>query len=196
MQSLFCCIFNGLRKNLAGLCCPRIFLYIWIPSDMKVQGSFIHASCCEKQNKIKLLISAQSTCQRQFPSPTHSDIKLVTFSPTVQSPPFQVCEGFFYFYFFYFYFIALPHANASMFSLKTFLFALYISALSPFCPLFFNMSIFLSLFISFSPNLSLSHFSRSILAWLCRRSSPLPCDKSGGSNSGARSEASVVRLMR
>lgn len=84
---------------LAGLCCPWIFLCIWIPSDVKVQSSYIHASCCEKQNKIKLLISAQSTCQRQFPSPTHSDIKLVTFSPTVQSPPFQVCEVFLIFLF-------------------------------------------------------------------------------------------------
>lgn len=48
------------------------------------------------------------------------------------------------------------------FPLKTFLFALYISALSPFCPLFFNMSIFFLPFLfhflpptSLPPSLSL-----------------------------------------
>lgn len=60
---------------------------------------------------------------------------------------------------------------------KTFLFALYISALSPFCPLFFYMSIFLSFLFHFLPTypFPILSLSLSILAWLCRRASPFPC---------------------
>lgn len=134
----------------------------WIPSTVKAHCPFLNVSCCrkkkkKKKKKTKLLNSAKSTCQRQFPSPTHSDIKMVTFSPTLQSPPSQVCEVFFLFIFFIFRLLRCLTPMPPCFPLKTFLFALYISPLSPFCPLFFNMSIFLSLFISFSPSLSLSH---------------------------------------
>lgn len=121
-----------------------------------------------------MLNSAKSTCQRQFPSPTHSDIKMVTFSPPLQSSPSQVCE------FFIFSLLRCLTPMPPCFPLKTFLFALYISALSPFCPLFFNMSIFLSLFISFSPNLSLSHSHSQFELDCAEGLLPSPvCDKSG-----------------
>lgn len=164
MQGIFSFIFNRLRKYSASVVCGYFTKnwYISFPSTLKAQRPFICASCCEKKkknNNKKLLNSAKSTCQRQFPSPTNSDIKMVTFSPTLQSSPSQVCEFFIYF-FFIFSLLRCLTPMPPCFPLKTFLFALYISALSPFCPLLFNMSIFLSLFISFSLNLSLS-LSRS-----------------------------------
>lgn len=130
---------------------------------MKAQCPFIHAYLLwrKKQNQTKLLNSAKSTCQRQFPSPTHSDIKMVTFSPTLQSLLPRFVRVFFFIIIFSLLRCLTPVPPC--FPSKTFLFAFYISALSSFCPLFFNMSIFLSFLFHFlstypSPILSLSQF--------------------------------------
>lgn len=162
MQGIFFCIYE-VRK------------YFDLSTDISLKDSeHLDPTKCEspvsfypwflllkkKKNKTKLLNSAKSTCQRQFPSPTHSDIKMVTFSPTLQSPPSQVCEGFF---FFDFSFIALPHASASMFSLENLsVCSLYFSIIS-LLPSVFYTSIFLSFLFHFlptypSPILSLSQF--------------------------------------
>lgn len=103
----------------------------------------IPLSCFGKQKKNKkpkLLNPSESSRQMQSPSPTPPDMKTVTFTPALRSPPPQICE------FFIFGLLRCLTSKPPCFPLKTFLFALYISALSPFCPLFFNMSIFSCLF--------------------------------------------------
>lgn len=157
--------------------CASCILYIYARDILrKAQCPFIHSSCCgqnkTKQNKKNKKNNNKQNCwilqnppvKDNSPSPIHSDIKMVTFSPTLQlqSPPSQVCEGFF-FYYYYFSLLRCLTPVPPCFPSKTFLFAPYISALSPVCPLFFNMSIFLSFLFHFlptypSPILSLSQF--------------------------------------
>ncbi len=88
--------------------------------------------CLKKnKNKTKLLNPTESSRQVQFPSLTPPDMEMVTFTPTLHSsPPPQVWE------FFIFTLLHRLTPKPPCFPLKTFLFALYISALSPFAPCF------------------------------------------------------------
>lgn len=98
----------------------------------------------------------------QSPSPTPPDMKTVTFTPALRSPPPQICE------FFIFGLLRCLTSKPPCFPLKTFLFVLYISALSPFCPLFFNMStFFLPFLFHFLPASLRSHLPLSLPPSLC-----------------------------
>lgn len=115
-----------------------------------------------KNQKKKLLNPAESSRQMQSPSPTPPDMKTVTFTPALRSPPPQICE------FFIFGLLRCLTSKPPCFPLKTFLFALYISALSPFCPLFFNMSIFFLPFLfHFLPASLRSRLPLSLTPSLC-----------------------------
>lgn len=136
--------------------------------------------------KKEMLNSAKFTCQRQFPSPTHSDIKMVTFSPTLQSPPSQVCDGFFLLLF-------LVYCVASrqcfyVFPRKPFCLLSIFQHYLPFA-LCFSMSIFLSFLFHLLPTYPSPILSLWISAWLCWRSSSTPPPPPFLINQGVRTAA-------
>lgn len=97
-----------------------------------------------KRAQTKVLNPAESSRQTQSPSPAPPDMKTLTFTPAAPPPSPHLLLLLFHIYQFFFIFSLLRCLTSKppCFPLKTFLFALDISALSPFCPLFFNMSIF------------------------------------------------------
>lgn len=122
-----------------------------------------------KRAQTKVLNPAESSRQRQSPSPAPPDMKTLTFTPAAPPPPPPHLLLLLHIHQFFFIFSLLRCLTSKppCFPLKTFLFALDISALSPFCPLFFNMSIFSPWLFYFIPPpplplLSFSSFPPSI----------------------------------
>lgn len=113
--------------------CPEKTECIWFPSTIKAWCPFISFFPAVKKKNCWILQNPASKHNPLTNTPWHKDGDIYPHTPLSSSSDLRV---------FIFSLLLCLTPKPPCFPLKTFLFALYISALSPFCPLFFNMSIF------------------------------------------------------
>lgn len=143
--------------------------HVWLTSNRTALCPFLSLFPALK----KLLNPTESGRQVQFPSPTHPDMEMVTFTPTLHSPPLQVWE-----------FLFLVYCVASRQSLHVFprkpfcllsTFLHYLPLPSAFQYVYFSPRFYLIFSLPPFLCISLSHpLSLSILALPRWRTSPPP----------------------
>lgn len=143
---------------------------IWLPWNKTARCPPLSFFLALKKKKKNCWIPQNPAVKCNSPHQHPPDMEMVTFTPTLHSPPPQVWE------FFIFSLLRRLTPKPPCFPLKTFLFALYISALSPFA-LCFSICLFSSpfWFHFLPPSLPLHlplYSSPSILASLRWRTPP------------------------